>query len=703
MRNRREAEEQAKALVARMTLDEAASMLHHSPPAVDRLGIPPYSFWNEALHGVARAGIATVFPQAIAMAAMFDTETMRKIGEAVSTEARAKFNENRRHGDFDLFKGLTFWSPNVNIFRDPRWGRGQETYGEDPYLTACTACAYIEGIQGSGPYLRAAATAKHFAVHSGPEALRHRMDVEPSMKDFRETYLPAFEACIREAEVEIIMGAYQRLFHEPCCGSGLLLKKILRGEWGFRGHVVSDFEAIEDFYTGHKVVNTREEACALALNSGCDGNSGYSYITSAADACRHGLVSEETIRAAAVHMLTTRYMLGIMPGQETEYDRIPYEKVECPEHIALALEACKKSCVLLKKGTCLPLNLSKIGTLGVIGPNANSRRALMGNYYGSSSRYITVLEGIQDAAGEQTRVLTSNGSGLFEDHTEFNTERNNLVGEALTVAERSDVVLLVLGLDERLEAEEPDASNPDALGDRKGLYLPAVQREMADAVLKIGKPTVLVLMAGSCLDIEEIAGRCDSVLLCWYPGARGGKAVADLLFGRASPSGKLPVTFYRNSWLAGHDFCDYGMAGRTCRYLDEEPLYPFGYGLTYGDVSVTGAEPVSPSEGGVTFRVGAKNEGVIDTEDVIEVYVKDASPFAPKNPRLCAYKKIFLAAGEERAFEIALSPETFLVYDDAGEHIPGAGTCTLWFGTGQPDARSAKLTGKRPVRLEWNY
>lgn len=412
MRDRERAKAAARELVAKMTLEERASQLRYDAPPIKRLGIPAYNWWNEALHGVARAGVATSFPQAIGMAAAFDEGLLEKVGDAVSTEARAKYNESSRRGDRDIYKGLTFWSPNINIFRDPRWGRGHETYGEDPYLTSRLGVAYVKGLQGNGEYLKTAACAKHYAVHSGPEGLRHQFDARAGKKDLYETYLPAFEACVKEAGVEAVMGAYNRTNGEPCCGSKTLIQDILRGDWRFEGHFVSDCWAIKDFHMNHGVTDTAEESAAMALKAGCDVNCGSTYLH-ILKAYQDGLVTEEDITRAAQRLFTTRFLLGCF--DETEFDRIPYEAVECPEHLKLAQKMAEESMVLLKNDGILPLKKDEIRTIGVIGPNADSRAALIGNYHGTSSRYITLLEGIQDEVGSDIRVYYSEGCHLFRE------------------------------------------------------------------------------------------------------------------------------------------------------------------------------------------------------------------------------------------------------------------------------------------------
>jgi len=693
--NRNLAREKAQALVAKMTVEEAASQLRYDAPAIEHLGIPAYNWWNEALHGVARAGTATSFPQAIGIAAAFDPQLVRELGDVAATEGRAKYNAASSHGDRDIYKGLTFWSPNVNIFRDPRWGRGHETYGEDPYLTGELGKAYVRGLQGVGDVMKSAACAKHFAVHSGPEAIRHHFNATATAKDMAETYLPAFRDLVVDAGVEAVMGAYNRTNGEPCCGSKTLLADILRGEWGFKGHVVSDCWAIRDFHEHHQVTDTPEESAALALENGCDVNCGNTYIYMM-KAYEKGLVTEEQIRLAAVRLFTARYMLGVMEG--SEYDAIPYTAVECREHLAKAREASEKSCVLLKNDGMLPLDKKKLSTLAVIGPNANSRLSLIGNYHGTSSRYITVLEGIQDELGDDVRVLYAQGSHLFRDREENLGQPDDRIAEAVAVAELSDAVVLVVGLDETLEGEEGDTGNAAASGDKLNLLLPEPQRKLMDAVFEVGKPTVIVLMAGSAIDLGDAAQKANAVLLPWYPGARGGKSVADILFGKVSPSGKLPLTFYHNDQLElMPEFTDYSMKGRTYRYFEHEPLYPFGYGLTYGDVFVKEAS-AEQAEGKIVVRAKVKNDGSVNTQDVVQVYIQnEGSENAPRNPRLCGFARVNCPAGGETDAVIEIEEKRLLVVNDQGEFV-SEGKPVFYVGVSQPDERSLALTGHACIK-----
>ena len=683
-------EQQARELVEKMTLEERASMLRFDAPAIPRLGVPAYNWWNEALHGVARAGTATVFPQAIALAAAFDRTLMGKVGDVIATEGRAKYNEQSARGDRDIYKGLTFWSPNVNIFRDPRWGRGHETYGEDPYLTGELGAAFVEGIQQKNEkgYLKAAACAKHMAVHSGPESLRHEFNVDVSKKDLWETYLPAFEKLVTEAKVEGVMGAYNRLYGEPCCGSPFLFKEIVRGKWAFDGYITSDCGAIMDFHMHHKVTDNVLESAALALRSGCDLNCGGAYPYAVA-AVENGLVSEEEITECAVHVMRTRMRLGLF-DPDCSFNAIGYDAVCCPDHISAALDAARKSIVLLKNDGTLPLK--DVKTVGVIGPNADNRTALIGNYHGTPDRSVTPLDGIYAEADRQGfRVFYSKGSELMRDRGEGLADANDRIAEAQAVAAQSDVVLLFLGLDETLEGEEGDAT-----GDKESLALPACQQLLLEKVCEVGKPVVLVLMTGSAMDLRYADEHCAAVLQGWYPGARGGWAIADVLFGRVSPSGKLPVTFYRSADDLPA-FTDYNMKNRTYRYYQGEPLYPFGYGLSYADIRMVGA---TRSEDGMTIAARVKNASDFPADEVVQVYVKDEeSPFAPKNPVLCGFERVSLAAGEEKTLEIRLSEHAFTVVDDRGERIPGSGKYAIWCGFNQPDARSEALTGQKCLRL----
>ena len=705
MRDRESARKRAQELVSQMTLEEKASQLKYDSPAIPRLHVPAYNWWNEGLHGVARAGVATSFPQAIGMAAAFDTELMEQVGQVVGVEGRAKYNAYSAQEDRDIYKGLTFWSPNVNIFRDPRWGRGHETYGEDPFLTGELGKAFVEGLQGDGEVMQAAACAKHFAVHSGPEAVRHQFDAKASAKDMRETYLPAFEKLVKEAGVEAVMGAYNRTNGEPCCGSKTLMQDILRGEWGFEGHYVSDCWAIRDFHEHHMVTDTAEESAAMALKAGCDVNCGITYLH-LMKAYQDGLVTEEEITQAAERLFTTRFLLGLF--DETEYDKIGYDRIECREHLALADRATAEGVVLLKNNGVLPLKKEQLQSIGVVGPNANSRAVLVGNYHGTSSRYITVLGGIQDAVGDAVRVYYSEGCHLFKDRVEGLGWKQDRIREAVSVAENSDVVVLCVGLDETLEGEEGDTGNSYASGDKTDLLLPQSQRELVEAVLKVGKPAIVLNMTGSAMDLGVEQEQADAVMQVWYPGARGGRVVAQILFGEISPSGKLPVTFYKNTEDLPA-FEDYSMKGRTYRYIESEPLYPFGYGLTYGDVEVAavscfGSPAVNGSEialdGPEAFKLHVKlaNRGQVDTGEVVQVYIRaEDAPDATPAAKLCGFARTQVKAGGEASVTIPVDAEAFTVVNQEGERLVEGKTFTISVGLGQPDARTRALTGKECI------
>ena len=699
MKNRDKAIRKAKELVGKMTIEERASQLTYNSPAIKRLGIPAYNWWNEGLHGVARAGTATSFPQAIALAATFDEDLLHEIADVIAEEGRAKYNAYTSENDRGIYKGLTFWSPNVNIFRDPRWGRGHETYGEDPFLSGRLGVAFIKGLQGDGEVMKSAACAKHFAVHSGPEDLRHEFDAIVSDKDLYETYLPAFEACVKEGQVEAVMGAYNRTNGEPCCGSYTLLRDILRDAWEFEGHIVSDCGAIQDFHTNHMVTATAEDSVALALDAGCDLNCGNMYLYTL-KALQSGKITEEHITASAERLMTTRILLGLFEG--SEYDNISYDVIECQEHQELAMRAAANGTVLLKNDGVLPLSKSKVKTIGVIGPNANSRDALRGNYYGTSSRYTTVLEGIQDYLGESARVFYSEGCHLYKEKVEALGERQDRIAEAVFVAKNSDVVVLCVGLDEELEGEESDANNQVGSGDKKDLKLPEVQIELIEKVIEAGKPTVVILMAGSAIDLSYADEHANAVLQAWYPGAGGGEAIAKLLFGETSPSGKLPITFYRG--LAGMpEFTDYSMTGRTYRYLDKEPLYPFGYGLTYGKAIVTDAKIVGTVEKDkpIEIEVTIANKSDIKVDEVIQIYIKDMdSALAVKNHSLCAFKRVSLHERESKNITMTVDAGALSIVNEDGKRQIVSSRFVLYVGTSQPDSRSVSLLKEKPIEIE---
>ena len=677
MRDRTEAASKAKELVSRMTLEEKASQLKYDAPAIPRLGIPAYNWWNEVLHGVARAGTATVFPQAIGLAAMFDEDLQEKIADVISDEARAKYNGQSSHGDRDIYKGLTVWSPNINIFRDPRWGRGHETYGEDPYLTSRLGIRFIKGLQGSGKYLKTAACSKHFAVHSGPEAVRHQFDARVNAKDMNETYLAAFEATVREAEVESVMGAYNRVNGEPACGSETLLKKTLRGKWGFRGHVVSDCWAIRDFHVNHKVTATAPESAALAIKNGCDLNCGNTYLH-ILEALQEGLVTEEDITTACERLFTTRFLLGLF-ADDCEYDSIPVTDNDTDEHAALALEAAEKSMVLLENDGILPLDPQSIKTIAVIGPNADSIPALEGNYNGTSSRYVTFLEGLRDYGRKHgIRVLYSLGCHLFKDRISGLAQADDRLAEAAMYAEAADVTIACVGLDAGLEGEEGDTGNEYFSGDKKDLLIPESQRRLLDVLEKSARKLITVVTAGSSLNVPG----GNAQVFTWYPGQAGGTALAELLFGEKSFSGHLPLTFYQ-SVDDLPDFEDYSMENRTYRYFTGKPLYPFGHGLSYTTYKVPKADADD-----LTVSAEIRNTGSMAGDALIQVYAACDSPFAPVHPRLCGFQRVSLNPGETKTVSVTLDPFTRTVINSEGTRISSEHG-TLYVGLGQPGFENA--------------
>ncbi len=686
----------AISLVEQMDLVEKASLLRYNSPGIPRLGIPAYNWWNEGLHGVARTGTATVFPQAIGLAAMFDPERLQKIGDVVATETRAKFNENQKQGVVGRYKGLTLWSPNINIFRDPRWGRGQETYGEDPYLTARLGVAYIKGLQGNDEnYFKTAACAKHYAVHSGPEQGRHEFDSVVNQKDLHETYLPAFEAAVKEGEVAAVMGAYNRLNGEVCCGHEWMIQDLLRGKWGFNGYFVSDCGAIHDFHASHKITKTPQESAAKAVHAGCDINCGDIYVH-VVQAVEEGLLSEEDVTRSAVQALTTRLQMGLM-SDDCPYDAIPYEKVDCKEHQQLALEATEKSCVLLKNNGILPLDQSKYQSIAVIGPNAMNNNCLNGNYNGTSAQYINFVDGIREAVGEDVTVRYARGCHHYmpKDGDWYESELQSLP-EAVSTAAHSDLVVLCVGLDPTFEGEEGDANNPFGAGDRNTLKLPAPQVELMEEIAKLNKPTVVVLCAGGAIDLSFADAHFDAILHTFYPGGRGGRGVANLLFGKACPQGNLPVTFYRDAEQLPH-YHNYSMQGRTYRYFEGEPLYPFGYGLSYGKAAVTQVEVLEPVAGVLPLTVTVDNTGDYDFEPLVQVYIKGkTSAFAPVNPALCGFLRVPTKAGQTVTAKLTVPAEAFTVVNNEGERVVDDREFDLYVGLCAPDARSRQLT-EQPI------
>jgi beta-glucosidase len=670
----------------------------HTAAAVARLGVPEYNWWNECLHGVGRAGVATVFPQAIGMAASFDTGLMHQVATAISDEARAKHHEALRQGSRAQYFGLTYWSPNINIFRDPRWGRGHETYGEDPYLTGRMGVAFVKGLQGDDPkYLKLVATAKHYAVHSGPEQERHHFDAVVTQRDLRETYLPAFKACVVEGKAMSVMGAYNRTNGEPCNASNTLLRKILRQEWGFGGYVVSDCGAIRDIHEHHKVTKTPEESAALAVKTGCDLNCG-SIFHSLIEAVQQGLIDEATIDVGLKRLFTARFRLGMFdPPERVPYAEIPPEVVNCQKHRDLALQMARASIVLLKNdNNLLPLRKDLKQVL-VVGPNANDMEVLLGNYNGFPADYVTPLEGILRKVSVGTNVHYRKGCHLFK--------RGE--GEdqwALGLAKSSDVVVAVMGLSPALEGEEGDAAYSDAGGDRLRIGLPDVQEDFLKRLQETGTPVVLVLLNGSAVAINWAAEKIPAIIDAWYPGEQGGAAIADVLFGDYNPAGRLPVTFYK-SLEQVPDFEDYNMKGHTYRFMEQEPLFRFGYGLSYTKFTYTNlrlsGDRIALGDS-VTVTVDIENSGGRAGDEVVQLYASDVKASVPV-PRLHleGVRRIHLDPGEKRTVSFDLPEQLFYAYDDAGHPFIEPGDFAISVGGGQPDdPASGALTVTMTLRKE---
>ncbi|WCE03908.1 glycoside hydrolase family 3 C-terminal domain-containing protein [Pseudoxanthomonas sp. JBR18] len=843
-------EQRAALLVKAMTLEEKAAQMQNDAPAIERLGVPAYDWWNEALHGVARAGSATVFPQAIGMAATFDIPLMDQVSSAISDEARAKYSRFSAQGERGRYQGLTFWSPNINIFRDPRWGRGQETYGEDPYLTARMGVSFVRGLQGDDPvYRKLDATAKHFAVHSGPEADRHHFDVHPSRRDLYETYLQAFEALVKEGQVDAVMGAYNRVYGESASASQFLLRDTLRKDWGFTGYVMSDCWAIRDIWENHKIVATPEEAAALAVKNGDELNCGSTYAKALPVAVRKGLIPESELDAAATLLFTARMRLGMFdPPQQVRWNAIPYSVVQSPAHDVLARKAAQESIVLLKNEGVLPLSPAT-RRIAVIGPTADDTMALLGNYYGTPANPVTILQGIR-AAAPQAQVVYARGADLVpgrddpsatpliepqylrpsEDSTErglrgeyfrnrtlsgtpalvrtdtqigFRWDRGSptdtlmargeasgeqalpnddfsirwtgqllppvsgdyrieaaaddgvrlwldgklvldhwqdsdrmqaesttlalvagrayaikleyydgqrdagvrlgwampgakpALQQALDAARDAEVVVFVGGLTGDVEGEEMKVDYPGfAGGDRTDIRLPATQQALLEALQATGKPVVMVLTTGSALGVDWAKAHLPAILVAWYPGQDGGNAVADVLFGKINPAGRLPVTFYKaEETLPAFD--DYAMAGRTYRYFDGEPLYPFGFGLSYTQFGYSELsldhDRVGQSET-FTATVKVTNQGQRAGDEVVQLYLRprQATPGrALKDLR--GFQRVHLQPGQTRELRFALTPAKDLRhYDEAAAgYVVTPGTYEVQVGASSADIRAS--------------
>ena len=682
-------------LIGRLSLAEKVSQMLNECPAIPRLDIPAYNYWSEGLHGVVGNGRATVFPQAIGLAAAWDTGLMQRVGTAISDEGRAKYQAAlQRQGYTIQLQGLTFWSPNINIFRDPRWGRGQETYGEDPYLTGELGVAFVRGMQGDDPkYLKTAACAKHFAVHSGPEGQRHSFDAHVSLRDLNDTYLPAFKRLVQGAQVEAVMGAYNRVNGEPACASPFLLRETLREKWGFQGHVVSDCWALTDIHAGHKVAQDAVEAAAMALNAGCDISCGVTY-DKLEEALQRGLVSEAQINLALHRTLLTRFKLGVFDSLEmVPYASIPPSVICSPKHRRLAREAARKSIVLLKnRANILPIH-PDVKRISILGPNATSIEALLGNYNGYNESLSTLMEGIIGRAPEGVRVGYRMGVPLSQ-------AALNPLDWTTRDAAASDLTIACMGYSSLLESEEGDAILSEHKGDRAEITLPPVQVDFVKKLVYAGARVVLVLCGGSPIALGDLEDMVEAIVFVWYPGEAGGKALADVLFGDVSPSGKLPLTFPRATAQLP-PFEDYRMEARTYRYSRLEPLYPFGFGLSYTRFEFSGlklaSQKLSVGEP-LSFRLTVKNLGGMDADEVLQVYLSDLEASAPvPQHKLVGFQRVRIKAGKRRTVRFMLPSEALTFVDENGDQRLEPGQFRLTVGSCSPGRRGEELGAPRPV------
>lgn len=675
-------------LANQMSLIELVSQMRNSSKSIKRLNIKQYNWWNEGLHGVARAGVATVFPQAICMAASFDTTAVKRCANIIATEARAKFNESQKNEDYSIYKGLTLWSPNINIFRDPRWGRGHETYGEDPYLTSVLGCAFIEGIQGDDEkYMKASACVKHFCVHSGPEGLRHTFNSEVSKKDFYETYIPAFEAAVKKAKVSGVMGAYNMVNGESCCASEKLIDKLLRKEWGFDGYFVSDCSAILDVIYKHKNTLNPAKGAAMAVNAGCDLECGvvYSLLPLSVGL---GYISKDTLRKSVARLMAIRSSLGMF-DDDCPFNKITIKENATPEHEAQAVKMAEKGIVLLENDGILPLKENAQKIL-ITGYNADNKLAYLGNYFGDPSHFVMVTDAVSQYNRETEFIR---GIHLYE------SAKTGDVNQALQAAQNADIILMCTGLDSSIEGEEAGGAlaggggNIGKQGDRETIDLPLNQQEYIEKLMETGKKIILLNFSGGCVNFGKFKNRVNAIVQCWYPGAQGGKAIANILFGKCSPSGKLPVTFY-NSVDDLPDFCDYSMQNRTYRYFKGDVQYPFGYGRTYTKFSLENAE-VRENK----IRATVKNVGKFESETVLQLYVTcPKAEFETPIKSLTGFKRISLKPQEEKEFVFEIDENSLMSVNDNGEKVllKGEYTFTLTDGC---DFESKPIIGAENMHM----
>ncbi|MBV4360464.1 glycoside hydrolase family 3 C-terminal domain-containing protein [Pinibacter aurantiacus] len=686
-------EDRAKDLVKRMTLEEKVSQMMNKSEAIDRLDVPAYNWWNEGLHGVGRSGKhVTVFPQAIGLAATFDKQAMFKTADIVSTEARAVHHAYERKGSRDIYQGLTFWTPNINIFRDPRWGRGQETYGEDPYLTAQMGTQLVKGFQGNDPkYLKITACAKHFAIHSGPENTRHSFNVAVSNYDLADTYLPAFHDLVVDAKVASVMCAYNAFGGQPCCGNDLLMTNILYNKWKFHGYVTSDCGAIDDFFKGHKTSTDATAAAADAVIHGTDVECGHTYTT-LVNAVKQGLISESKIDESVQHLFEIRFRLGMFdPASMVSYSTIPESVLESAPHKAQALLMARESIVLLKNANnLLPLSKS-VKKIAVLGPNANDSIAVLGNYNGFPTKTTTVLQGIKDKLGNAAEVT-------FETGTDFVTNKENVDFTAIAnKVKDADVIVFVGGITPSLEGEEmPVKIEGFEGGDRTSIDLPHVQTAFLKALKATGKPVVFVMMTGSALATPWEAENIPAIVNAWYGGQATGEAVADVLFGDYNPAGRLPVTFYKSTDQLP-SFTDYSMNNRTYRYFSGEPLFGFGYGLSYTTFAYSNfVVPSSVATGkSVTVSVDVQNTGKTDGDEVVELYIKHGAGSKAPIHALEGFERIHLKAGEKKTVKFTLQARQLSIVDDKGTRVQVPEKLQLFVGGQQPTV--AALSGKKVI------
>jgi len=691
-------------LISRMSLAEKASQLMADAPALPRLGIPSYSYRNECAHGVVGFGTATVFPQVIGMAATWDAPLIQKEGDTAATEARAKFNDfsASHHGNITLHRGLSFYAPNINIFRDPRWGRGQETFGEDPFLTSQLGVAFIRGLQGNDPkYDKTIACAKHFAVHSGPEATRRSFNVTPPERDLYETYLPAFQAAVQQGHVGSVMGSYNALYGVPNCANPFLLTDILRKQWGFDGFVVSDGGAIANIWRYHKYVPTAEDAAAVAVKAGCDlfsatidrGLYPYKDNVDLGKMLQKHLLTEQEIDNALRYTLAARFRLGLFdPPAMVPWSHLTLADNDTPEHWALALKVAEESIVLLKNKGILPLNLKKIHRIAVIGPNADAIHMLYGNYTGTASHPISILDGIKTIAGTNVEVTCTFGCPLAIANNNSNQPTAQMTSDAIAAAKAADVVIYVGGLDATLECEEHQVNYQGFFfGDRTRIELPAPQEEMLKALYDTGKPVIFVNCSGSAIAMPWEAKNLPAIVQAWYPGEQGGRAVGEVLFGDVNPAGRLPVTFYQST-ADLPDFDDYSMSNRTYRYFNGKPLYAFGYGLSYTTFKFSDprldSKTIAP-DGTMRVSFTVKNTGARDGDEVAQVYFRHVDPaVAQPKQALCGFVRVHLAKGGKAAITLNIPAERFRYWDTTTkQYVVEPGKYQLLIGGASDDIR----------------